>query len=730
MKKIFSFLLVSLFAVNLEAQSCTSTNVKELVRNGDFESGYLVESSDPSIHEFVEGGEFDFYSDYSFVGNIPNFAVSGCTYGIGDKYAVGKAENFSCLGSNFTNNFYWGISYGGDADFADHTATENGKGYALVVDPNTISTSVKSGGDPIVWEQKVVVTQNVSYTFSFWCARFSGNSITQLNLAVVPIQNGIAQEGSKSIIAAGTPNNGFQNWKQISGSWSSQTNDSVLIRIEIASGNATSSGNDVIIDDISFINSCSNVASKIGNHYYLDADTIELCSAGGAIEFQLLNQNGTSYTTGLDKHISWYAGENETQVLLDSIDNKSNPIFKTSGDFRVCVEDPVNDCAVNQSVYIKESLDLGLSDIVLCGEYTVNITTPVKLGSRSCDVPKWTYPSGDFVYAHAIETSEVGDYYVNVGRLGSYKCKSGAGFKITSNIPVAKEDTVEFCTSAPDNIFVESLNGEEFIWAYDSAMTDVIDTIAAFWLPEAEEDAFDVYFKRVESSTQLGVLSNDTSTHNSVGVVTNDIFEILTDNIILEEAFIKFASWEVGCSGLGSTFDSYIVFDGPTYDSIPFVANCGFFTKLNLNVNLLQGEYTVRVKNNSNVYSSAGVFVNLDGFVTQKSYAGLGNEYSMLAKVKFGQENSCLPGRLYAKGKFCDTVTSIKEEKNEYLKVYPNPTTAIVYFNKTLENIGVYSIDGGKVKEFSGKSEIDLSGLEKGLYLIKSGTKVTTIVLK
>jgi hypothetical protein len=258
-------------------------------------------------------------------------------------------------------------------------------------------------------------------------------------------------------------------------------------------------------------------------------------------------------------------------------------------------------------------------------------------------------------------------------------------------------------------------------------MTDLIDTTAGFWLPEATEDAFDVYFKSFEASGSVGTLSDDTSSYSTLGYTYHDIFEIHEDNIILEEAYIKFAFWEIGCSGQGSTFDSYIVIDGPTYDSIPFTAYCGNFTKIDLDVTLQQGDYVVRVKKNSNVYNWEDNYTHLAGSVTQKT--GLTSEYKMLAKVKFGRTNSCLPGRLHAKGKFCD-FTSVEDVNKQALVIYPNPTTGIVNFSTVAESVEVFSIEGRMVGQFNNTETINLSKLNRGTYLIKADGKVATVVVK
>lgn len=54
MKNLAKALLITLFYCGVNAQNCSTSNVKELVRNGDFEAGYLTASSDVTVHEFIK----------------------------------------------------------------------------------------------------------------------------------------------------------------------------------------------------------------------------------------------------------------------------------------------------------------------------------------------------------------------------------------------------------------------------------------------------------------------------------------------------------------------------------------------------------------------------------------------------------------------------------------------------------------------------------------------------
>jgi hypothetical protein len=51
---------------------------------------------------------------------------------------------------------------------------------------------------------------------------------------------------------------------------------------------------------------------------------------------------------------------------------------------------------------------------------------------------------------------------------------------------------------------------------------------------------------------------------------------------------------------------------------------------------------------------------------------------------------------------------------------YPNPTKDIIRFNKTIKNIEVYDVTGKYIKVQLQNNVVDLSGLNKGMYLLKT----------
>ena len=251
MKKIVLITIV-LFNLNAELFSqCSEVPVKEAVRNGDFEMGYLPGPASTS-HTFTSGGPFDFHSDMDFLGPSPLDGTGGTfNYGFGDKYGVVKAETFTYSGTTRINNTVWGLDYGGDKNFKDHTS---GDGHALIVDLYGRTTSPKTGGKPIAWEQTMDIYPNESYFFSAWIANFALGTPPVMQVSLIPRSGGVDDLANEIILPVSGSPTGLMNWTQMSTSWTPVgTYDEVTIRFEFVNTAGASTGIDVAIDDISFI---------------------------------------------------------------------------------------------------------------------------------------------------------------------------------------------------------------------------------------------------------------------------------------------------------------------------------------------------------------------------------------------------------------------------------------------------------------------------------------------
>lgn len=192
----FSLTLIVALVFMTAALSAQDTAGKNLVVNGDFESG-----------------NSGFTTDYTF-GDVTN--PGGYFVGPNPSTAPGAMADWCNCG--------------------DHTT---GTGKMMIVNgTNTPSSSV--------WKQNVTVTPSTNYMFSYWGAEVDhdSNSFPRLKLMI----NGKAV-GSSTFPQYSPDNNGkWQNYKFTWNSGSSQSAELALV-----DGNLDSSWNDFAIDDISFM---------------------------------------------------------------------------------------------------------------------------------------------------------------------------------------------------------------------------------------------------------------------------------------------------------------------------------------------------------------------------------------------------------------------------------------------------------------------------------------------
>ena len=362
MKKI---LLISVCCflgwINLSAQ-CV---IKESIRNGDFNDGYVP-------------GDFDSDLTYAQADIDARLAGGSCFYQTGGRYYVSdnnqvyRCEGTNHQGTSFTPDFKtYGIDGSGDK--------------LLFVDPST--------GNPEIFGQTVNVFPNQTYHFSFWFSAinppipFFGATIDGQNVALSPTNtvsfttelvrvrlnaNGtrITDEDGNTIRDTSDIN---VQWVQYSGSWTSSTQTTVDVALKPYSDAALTqgvplSGVDFVLDKFSLINSCQNVYGA--NAYVIDferPDTINLCDVGGEI---LLDPN---IPAGQENNvtITWFegAGNNPTQIDAGVL----TKTISSPGYYSVCVDDPDNACNQVDNILVIEEVDLDVNDIELCSPATMEL---------------------------------------------------------------------------------------------------------------------------------------------------------------------------------------------------------------------------------------------------------------------------------------------------------------------------------------------------------------------
>lgn len=318
----YFLLLSALFVLvyqNLNAQCSAST--QEAVINGNFENGNT-----------------DFISPLTF--KTPNCLDATC-WSLESQYIIGKNEKQLCFEC-------------GMAPTVDHTS---GTGNAMYIDgPNTAGTTI--------WQETVVVQPFQTYYFSVWVAPLNSLQPPILQLYI----NGSAS-GSSVDFTSMTPG----TWTQMSTSWLNTTNTSVVIKIVSQRIITSGYGNDFAIDDISFINSCQNLATVTVKPNLGNAQTI--CPS------KTITLNAGIANAG---QYSWYEGTNFPQTALvessgatvtNPTTNKTTATINKAGTFRVCYYDGVN-CATSSTITVTDMTgSAGTDQIIMNGNSTTLTAT-------------------------------------------------------------------------------------------------------------------------------------------------------------------------------------------------------------------------------------------------------------------------------------------------------------------------------------------------------------------
>ncbi len=252
-------------------------------------------------------------------------------------YAVGRAEpGMTCTASPrqaFAGTDYIGYP-GYPKSFNDHTPGLSGNGFALIGDFEGYTGGkydAGTGGLPCIWRQQVTVYPNEKYFFSAWFANYNRDAdlnrtgpgvgalynTADLNFVVVPMVAGAPQWASRANLGTATPTDEMV-WQQFYGQWTpGGVYTQVMLLIEVQSANATNT-NDIVIDDISFINGCSNLTSLPASSIPNLGANFSLCTTNGVAT---LNSNvATSPTT----QFWWYSGTGSPQTTLVSASLTAN----------------------------------------------------------------------------------------------------------------------------------------------------------------------------------------------------------------------------------------------------------------------------------------------------------------------------------------------------------------------------------------------------------------------
>jgi hypothetical protein len=68
---------------------------------------------------------------------------------------------------------------------------------------------------------------------------------------------------------------------------------------------------------------------------------------------------------------------------------------------------------------------------------------------------------------------------------------------------------------------------------------------------------------------------------------------------------------------------------------------------------------------------------------------------------------------------FVDTNVGLTEGKSQYILIYPNPTSEILFFNVTADKVEILDLNGRMVKTITSSNKIDVRAISSGNYLLK-----------
>jgi hypothetical protein len=467
-----------------EAQ-CTTSPTLEAVRNGNFEAGYLTKSG--TGHSFVANGPFDFQSDLTSTSNFAANPPTGtCLFNIANLYAVAKAEpGMTCTASPrqaFAGTDYIGYP-GYPKSFNDHTPGLSGNGFAMIGDFEGYSGSkwdTHASGLPCIWRQHVFIQANEKYFFSAWFANYNRDAnlarsgpglgalynTADLNFVVVPMVAGVPQWAQRANLGTATPSDEMV-WQQFYGQWTPggvYTEAMILIEVQAASATFT---NDIVLDDISFINGCSNLASLPASSIPDLGNTFSLCTTNGVAT---LNSNvATSPTT----QFWWYSGAGSPQTTLVSASLTANTYnISAPGTYRVCTQNSglPSGCSASSTIVVTATMPpVVIADAVLCASPTTTLSTTVtgtgltyNWYKKPVGAPVSTGPS--------ITTGIVGTYGLKVTpgagavAIGCATVTSNDAI-VTSNIATASIASSN-CSAPPNGSFTLNAtgSGNTFTW--------------------------------------------------------------------------------------------------------------------------------------------------------------------------------------------------------------------------------------------------------------------------
>ncbi|MCX6180496.1 MAG: hypothetical protein NT150_01025, partial [Bacteroidetes bacterium] len=645
MKGKFLWACALLFSCYSSAYSqCSTVPVKQAVRNGDFEAGYLGgtifsgNASPSAAHPAAgSGGAMDFTSDMKYGGMWS--PTGGCKYSLANQYGVGRVENPACLNGN--KQVVYGQYAGGGLNYVDHT-TGTDQGFSLICDFDNGGADAPVGLYRKVWAQTVPVYPSQNYWFSAWFALYTQEAPPTMRFRVEFLDAGNAiisnnPGGTVSPTTAWT----FQQMKTSFTSPINAVKANIYIECD-PTGQASS--DDFFVDDISFINSCQDISSISSYTVKFAKDSVNLCSEGGSYLAQILKNNGTSLSAS-GKTITWYKGSTSPQTEITAWANQVNPSITATGEYRACVHDVPNGCDVSATIIAYESVSYTPPNVTLCSpaQYTYDAGYTFPNGAMTI---AWSGPSGAGSGQTYIAT-KAGSHTVTISPAGGHAgCALTKTFTVTSNLPVAPTN-LDYCDGGGSSTTLTMGDGKPYRWSTSQTMSPLIGSgNSVTWTPAGGTTGDQTLWMQSAGTTPLGTVGPTAI----AGYAAVRPVEFTTTGSTVLSSFIVNVPGYACAWGTTSMPVTFGVTGQAAYTQN---VNCGSNTTITPNWTLAAGTYTLSTTSTDLLTGSGGPTTAGAGKVTIINAPSDGL-YTM-GNLTFSNSDACDPIPVTVKAKSCCT---------------------------------------------------------------------------
>ncbi len=680
-----------------EATCNSSTPIKEAVRNGDFEAGYLPGANigvTTTSHTFTKGGIYDFESDLQYAGKW-NGPKSACDYGMANQYGVGRVEtitNPGCAGKGIVYGLYTSASR-----YKDHTIGTD-QGFSMFVDFNGVSGFKK------VWAQNVDIYPSQKYYFSTWFAQYGGNqSSATLRFRVETYTaNGTLIENK--IVGNGKIAPPSMTWQQFIGLYESPAS-AVKAKLFIEcqpTGNPSS--DDFMIDDISFINNPKNFPNHPVKARF-EQKEISVCQNNGEVKLEPIVEGDNNYT--------YHWSKNES---TDKISSASTLTVNTPDNYHVCIENPSTGAITRASITVTKDFSVELSDSIhLCSPSKQLVDTKL---DKNFFKHEWTGPNNTSLDQSSILINQKGIYNLDISSDINAICQAQKTVIVTSSLPTVPTN-LKYCSKVESEITLSHPdNTKTWKWCEDDACVTEIgvgNDIKYAWTNSGDQT---VYLKdnTVDSVGLIGPSDMPDGFSLRTGQEHQTRFDALT-GIIIKNVEITNCSF---CNGQSVTVylrdkDNNILQE---YTQALTVKGK---QKLPINFSVSPGSHILSIKSNN--------FISTTRFSTSPKTYSIANVINITSYNSGNYEGGLANWEVYKKGA-CDPVpVTIKEEcivtttldgSDNSVQVSPNPFENITTISvNTFSSIVVYDVNGNIVESFDSVNEAIIGqNLTSGIYFV------------